>query len=156
MPGLSSFTLQGVLDITNIAFFMLYSAREARPSCCKWSLHHYQARWHSPAKQVFGNNITTYQSFTLSRLFSHSIRHNKNQKHRKKAFIFKLRRALRSTKVQWRPIPIGLGVGFLGIFQFYRIQRKDDRTYAAHKDDRRINNDPFAEGGKNASKTGPL
>lgn len=135
---------------------MLHSAREARPTCCKWSLNHYQARWHSPAKQTFEGNISTYQSLTLSRLFSHSTRNNKNQKYRTKTFTFKLRRALRNTRVQWRPIPVALGVGFLGIFQLYRIQRKDDRAHAGYKDGRKTNGDFLAEEGKTASKTGPL
>ncbi|KAG9704964.1 hypothetical protein KCU69_g4786, partial [Aureobasidium melanogenum] len=37
-------------------------------------------------------------------------------------FGTRLRNALRDTKVVWKPIPIGLGVAFLGAFQFYRTQ----------------------------------
>ena len=135
---------------------MLHSARKARPTSCKWSLHHYQAKWPSAANQVCGNNTFTHKISALPRLFSHSTRNNKNQKYRAKSFTFRLRRALRDTKVQWRPIPIGLGVGFLGIFQLYRVQRKDDRIYAGDGNSRRIKDDSFAQEGRSASKTGPL
>ena len=33
--------------------------------------------------------------------------------------------AWRNTKVQWKPIPIGLGIAFLGLFQLWRIQRRE-------------------------------
>lgn len=42
-------------------------------------------------------------------------------------FTSRLRSALKQTKIEWRPIPIGLGIGFLGIFQFYRIQKREQR-----------------------------
>lgn len=40
-------------------------------------------------------------------------------------FRSRLRGALHQTKIEWRPIPIGLGIGFLGFVQFYRIQRRE-------------------------------
>ena len=33
--------------------------------------------------------------------------------------------ALRNTKIQWYPIPIGLGIGFLGLVQFYKTQARE-------------------------------
>ena len=33
--------------------------------------------------------------------------------------------AWRNTKVQWKPIPIGLGIAFLGAFQLWRIRRRE-------------------------------
>ena len=33
--------------------------------------------------------------------------------------------AWRNTKVQWKPIPIGLGIAFLGLFQLWRIRRRE-------------------------------
>lgn len=33
--------------------------------------------------------------------------------------------ALRDTKVVWRPIPVALGIAFLGAFQFYRVQERE-------------------------------
>ena len=40
-------------------------------------------------------------------------------------FTSRLRKALSNTKVQWKPIPVGIGIGFLGFLQFYRIQRRE-------------------------------
>ena len=33
--------------------------------------------------------------------------------------------ALRNTKVQWYPIPVGLGIGFLGLVHFYKTQARE-------------------------------
>ena len=54
-------------------------------------------------------------------------------------FTTRLRVALRNTKVQWYPIPVGLGIGFLGLAQFYRVQRweKSRREEEDEEDDRR-------------------
>jgi phosphatidylserine decarboxylase len=38
-----------------------------------------------------------------------------------------LNAALKSTKIEWKPIPIGLGIGFLGLVQFYRVQQREQR-----------------------------
>lgn len=38
-------------------------------------------------------------------------------------FRTRLRVALRKTKIEWYPIPVGLGIGFLGLVQFYRTQQ---------------------------------
>ena len=40
-------------------------------------------------------------------------------------FSVRLRTALRKTKVDWHPIPITLGIGFLGAVQFYRARRRE-------------------------------
>ncbi|KAF1364592.1 phosphatidylserine decarboxylase [Lizonia empirigonia] len=50
------------------------------------------------------------------------------QPHRKESFRARLGAALGKTRVKWEPIPIALGVGFLGAFQLYRIQRRDKHT----------------------------
>src|SRR4051794_22946429 len=34
-------------------------------------------------------------------------------------------KAWRSTRIEWKPIPIALGIAFLGAFQLYRIQRRE-------------------------------
>ena len=47
--------------------------------------------------------------------------------HRKEPFRTRLRRAWRRTPIKWQPIPIGLGIAFLGAFQFYRIQQRERR-----------------------------
>ena len=43
----------------------------------------------------------------------------------KESFGSRLRSALKNTKVEWRPIPVGLGIALLGLLQFYRSQRAE-------------------------------
>ncbi|KAF2995194.1 phosphatidylserine decarboxylase 1 [Curvularia kusanoi] len=62
-----------------------------------------------------------------SRNFS-SSRPLHEQQHRKESFRSRLGAALGKTKIKWEPIPIALGVGFLGAFQLYRIQKRDKHT----------------------------
>lgn len=41
------------------------------------------------------------------------------------SFGSRLRFALRTTKVEWYPIPVGLGIGLLGVLHFYKSQRAE-------------------------------
>lgn len=41
-------------------------------------------------------------------------------------FRVRLRASLRDTKVQWKPIPVGLGIASVGALQFYRVRRRND------------------------------
>ncbi|KAI1496767.1 phosphatidylserine decarboxylase-domain-containing protein [Biscogniauxia marginata] len=43
----------------------------------------------------------------------------------KERFGSRLRGALRDTKIEWYPIPVGLGIGFLGLVHFYRTQTRE-------------------------------
>ncbi|RAO66265.1 uncharacterized protein BHQ10_002277 [Talaromyces amestolkiae] len=54
--------------------------------------------------------------------------HEDNQKNDKnQSFGSRLGRAWGETKIEWHPIPIGLGIGFLGLWQFYRARRDTER-----------------------------
>ncbi|OWY42319.1 phosphatidylserine decarboxylase [Alternaria alternata] len=53
---------------------------------------------------------------------------DKQNFHRKESFRSRLNAALNKTKIKWEPIPIALGIGFLGAFQLYRIQRREKHT----------------------------
>ena len=44
------------------------------------------------------------------------------------SFRQRLRRALRDTKIEWRPIPVVLGIGFLGLLQFYRVRNREEHN----------------------------
>ncbi|KAI4940823.1 hypothetical protein J4E91_011204 [Alternaria rosae] len=55
---------------------------------------------------------------------------DKQNFHRKESFRSRLGSALNNTKIKWEPIPIALGIGFLGAFQLYRIQRREKHTEA--------------------------
>ena len=50
------------------------------------------------------------------------------------SFGTRLRAALRRTKVEWKPIPVGLGIAFLGAAQFYRIREREKRRQAEEGD----------------------
>lgn len=54
------------------------------------------------------------------------------------SFRHRLRRALRDTKFEWRPIPIGLGIGFLGLIQFHRVRRRREAEDEDEKHSRRV------------------
>ena len=55
--------------------------------------------------------------------------------HRKESFRSRLNSALKNTKIKWEPIPIALGVAFLGAWQVYRIQRRETHTQRDPGDD---------------------
>ncbi|KAH9826733.1 Catalyzes the formation of phosphatidylethanolamine (PtdEtn) [Teratosphaeria destructans] len=59
------------------------------------------------------------------RPFHHSPRH------RKESFASRASTAWRSTKVVWRPIPLTLGIVFLGVWQFYRVRERTLRQEEA-------------------------
>lgn len=40
-------------------------------------------------------------------------------------FTSRAGKAWRDTKIEWKPIPVALGIGFLGFWQFLRIQRRE-------------------------------
>ena len=43
-------------------------------------------------------------------------------------FRSRLRPALKNTKIKWYPIPVGVGIGFLGLVQFYRVQAREKKN----------------------------
>ncbi|KAF1993731.1 phosphatidylserine decarboxylase [Amniculicola lignicola CBS 123094] len=75
---------------------------------------------------------TIHTSYTRtshsSRCFSSSRRLLDQQPHRTESFRSRLNAALKRTKIEWKPIPVAVGIGFLGAYQFYRIQRREQHT----------------------------
>lgn len=69
------------------------------------------------------------------RHFAASTRRSRPTPHRKESFSSRLRIAWGNTRVQWRPIPVGLGIGFLGGVQVYRLQQ---RQYAKEREEARL------------------
>lgn len=55
--------------------------------------------------------------------------------HDRGPFRTKLRTALRNAKIQWKPIPIGLGIAFLGAVQFYRVRERQKRSQQKQDDE---------------------
>jgi phosphatidylserine decarboxylase len=69
------------------------------------------------------------------RHFSSSRRCFEQQFHRKESFRSRLNSALKSTKIKWEPIPVALGIGFLGAWQLYKVQKREKHTQRDTGDD---------------------
>ncbi|KAI1429574.1 phosphatidylserine decarboxylase-domain-containing protein [Xylaria sp. FL1777] len=54
-----------------------------------------------------------------------SFHHSRRIFQNRDRFGSRLRHALNDTKIKWYPIPVGLGIGFLGFIQFYKTQVRE-------------------------------
>jgi phosphatidylserine decarboxylase len=73
------------------------------------------------------------------RLFSSSTKLYRQQADYKESFGKRLRKALRDTKIKWYPIPVGVGIGFLGLGQLYRVnEREKARRREEWEDDKYV------------------
>lgn len=59
------------------------------------------------------------------RPFTSSTTRYQQQQHRKESFSSRLREALARTRIQWYSIPAVAGIGFLGLLQFTKVQRRE-------------------------------
>ncbi|KAF1986315.1 phosphatidylserine decarboxylase [Aulographum hederae CBS 113979] len=79
--------------------------------------------WHSvAARRIALRNPQPSHSFSTSR---RRLQQEQQHQHRKDSFGSRLRSALRNTRLDWKPIPIGVGIGFLGLLQFNRVQQRE-------------------------------
>ena len=86
------------------------------PKSLKWTCHFCQQTRPSPR-------------------FSTSTRARQEQHQNNGRFGTRLSTALGNTKVQWKyRIPIGLGIGFLGAVQFYRVQEREKKRRQEEQD----------------------
>ncbi|KAL2211903.1 phosphatidylserine decarboxylase [Sarocladium strictum] len=69
-----------------------------------------------------------------------SIRSFASNSGKRPRFSQRLGEALRNSKVQWYPIPVGLGIGFLGLVQFYKVSSRESEKQ------RQLENGEFEEG----------
>lgn len=77
------------------------------------------------------------QKRTASRRFAASARQNQEGGASSGGpFRARLRTSLRKTKVEWKPIPIALGIGFLGAVQFYRVRQREQRKQIEEDEER--------------------
>lgn len=60
-----------------------------------------------------------------TRNFSSSSRQCNEKNKGRESFSTRLRAALNDTKIQWYPIPVGLGIGSLGLLQFYKVRERE-------------------------------
>lgn len=63
--------------------------------------------------------------YQIPRGFSSSAKLCRQKPHYRDSFGTRLRRALGETKIKWYPIPVGVGIGFLGLVQFYRTNERE-------------------------------
>ena len=71
---------------------------------------------------------TTYltaQSRCVRRQSASSVRSFASNSGKRPRFSQRLGEALRNTKIQWYQIPVGLGIGFLGLVQFYKVSARE-------------------------------
>ena len=59
------------------------------------------------------------------RQFSAASRRQGGAQSSSESYGSKLGKAWRGTQIQWKPIPIGLGIGFLGFTQLYKVQQRE-------------------------------
>ena len=85
-----------------------------------------------------------------TRHFAASARRSEQaRQHDRASFGSRLRTALRNTKVEWYPIPVGLGIGFLGFAQLYRVQQREKiRQEEQEEDDHVASSDSNGDGGE--------
>lgn len=84
--------------------------------------------------------IFCQEKVPITRQFSSSTIRRSAYRYERGSFRARLRVALRDTKVKWYPIPIGLGIGFLGFTQLYRQQQQRERL--AHDESVRSDQEP--------------
>lgn len=90
-----------------------------------------------------------------SRLFSSSTKLYRQQSNYKESFGTRLRRALRETKIKWYPIPVGVGIGFIGLAQLYRVnEREKARREEEWVDDGYVRSTGTNENGGDAESEG--
>lgn len=53
----------------------------------------------------------------------------------RRRFSQRLGEALRNSRIQWYQIPVGLGIGFLGLVHFYKVSAREQDKRAAHDDE---------------------
>ena len=81
-----------------------------------------------PVKCHFYPYQRIFRPFSASRRVRedrHQHQHQHDYQHPRPSFLSRLRAALRNTKVAWYPIPVGLGISFLGFAQVYRVRQRE-------------------------------
>jgi phosphatidylserine decarboxylase len=80
-----------------------------------------------PARVVLHENkpqrFPSVRRFGSSRVLRKAKRPDESKNHG--SFASRLGAAWRNTKTEWYPIPVGLGIAFLGLLQLYRTQRAE-------------------------------
>lgn len=90
------------------------------------------------------HSVSSPRSFTSS-----AGRQEYQQQYGRGSFGSRLRTAWRNTKIEWYPIPVGLGIGFLGFAQLYRVRQREKAREAEEENERALSAPgDSGEGGK--------
>jgi phosphatidylserine decarboxylase len=85
--------------------------------------------------------------------FTSSPKYYQKRSEYKESFGTRLRRALGETKIKWYPIPVGVGIGFLGLAQLYRINNRENAK--RREEDRENDGYVYTKGeGENGNREG--
>ena len=87
-------------------------------------------RWSDELLVNYVGHGRTGRSFPSHRYFSSSRRGQTGKSDEKGSFWSNVGPALSKTKIEWNTIPVGLGIGFLGVQQFWKIQRAEKERRA--------------------------
>ena len=111
--------------------------------------------WAARSLQQPSNTCIFCQSTrTASRRFAWSARQNQEGGASSGGpFRTRLRASLKKTKVEWKPIPVALGISFLGAVQFYRIRRREQRRQS--EEDEEVRSQDEGHGSEEEEKGKP-
>ena len=68
---------------------------------------------------------TAHRVTTPRMLLQHKVRFFSSGSGHGPRFSHRLGEALRNSRIQWYQIPVGLGIGFLGLVQFYKVSSRE-------------------------------
>ncbi|KAJ9662767.1 phosphatidylserine decarboxylase 1 [Neophaeococcomyces mojaviensis] len=95
---------------------------------CLYRRHHPRSLFASPHLYAPQPSSIIAKRALQRRAFTSSQQSWKQSSGEGEKFTTRASRAWRNTKIEWKPIPIALGIGFLGFWQFLRIQRREQEA----------------------------
>ncbi|KAH7141211.1 phosphatidylserine decarboxylase-domain-containing protein [Dactylonectria estremocensis] len=95
---------------------------QLRSHMFRYSIHGRCSNYAAASRHSVLNNP---RSRCLPRHSAASIRSFASNSGKRPRFSQRLGEAMRNTKIQWYQIPVGLGIGFLGLVQFYKVSARE-------------------------------
>ncbi|KAF7538892.1 hypothetical protein G7Z17_g12547 [Cylindrodendrum hubeiense] len=95
---------------------------QLRSHMFRYSIH---GRYSNCAAASRHSVLATPRSRCLPRPSAASTRSFASNSGKRPRFSQRLGEAMRNTKIQWYQIPVGLGIGFLGLVQFYKVSARE-------------------------------
>lgn len=109
--------------------------RAPTPSTCLLRTSRLRPQYRQQQKQSIGFAQMEHNAHNGQRVH-HQVRQRpfstgkggSRRKQEGEPFHRRLGKALRDTKIRWYPIPAALGIGFLGLAQFYRVNQREKKA----------------------------